>query len=72
MVVRYTRKRTPKGENTDDIENITKTFANVLTIGDNPYMPSSTSNLWREDVMVDDDFVNIPSEMDNRESNDNR
>ena len=62
----------PKGDNTDDIENVINKFANVLTIGDNPDMPSSTSNLSREDVMVDGDFVNIPSEIDNRESNDNR
>ena len=64
----------PKGDNTDDIENVITTFANVLNIGDNPDMPSSASNLSskQEEVMVDNGFVKIPSEMDNSESNDNR
>ena len=60
----------PKGEHIDDIEQISEALANV-NMNDNPGMPSSTSGLPSGDAMVDD-FVNIPSETDTRELNDNR
>jgi hypothetical protein len=61
----------PKGENIDDNEKISETFANIVNMNDNPGMPSSTSGLPSGDVMVGD-FVNIPIETDTRELNDNR